>query len=107
MTDKEIFEKNIKKNSDMLPLLLAEECGELIQAVSKLNRFIRFNNNIMSLEQISEKIRLSRNVAEEIADIQIVIEQIMMLYDIADVSVELSREYKLKRLEQRLKEGTE
>lgn len=100
MTDKEIFEKNIEKNSDMLPLLLAEECGELIQAVSKKQRNISVGDFCTNFE-------LMYRLAEEIADVQIMIEQIIMLYDVKPEMIDFHHKNKVQRLEQRLKRGTE
>lgn len=69
-------------------IMLMEECAELIQAVSKLHR--TGNPNAMY---------------EEIADVQIMIEQIIEYYgEVAEDETVKHYEKKLKRLEEKLNE---
>jgi len=65
--------------------MLVEECAEVIQAISKRNR--GYNSNI----------------AEEIADVLIVIDSVVDVLDISN-QVQQIREYKINRLEMKLKE---
>jgi len=67
--------------------ILQEECGELIVAISKLRR---------------SKYRRKSYVAEEIADVRIMINQIVLGLEI-EKQVEKFTLLKLKRLEKRLK----
>lgn len=66
-----------------------EECAELIQAVSKAVRS-------PSLEHV-------KNLAEEIADVQVMCSQLMWLYGISLVEVGDIIERKLKRQLERIK----
>lgn len=67
-----------------------EECSELIQAISKANRY-------------GEK--YTDNVAEEIADVLIMIEQIKLIFDITDADIERYKQMKLNRLRVMVKGG--
>lgn len=67
-----------------------EECAELIQAVSKAVRS-------PSLEHV-------KNLAEEIADVQVMCSQLMWLYGISLVEVGGIIERKLKRQLERIRE---
>lgn len=64
-------------------LQLCEECGELIQAVSKLTRCVT-------------ETRISA-LAEEIADVRIMMSQLMQLHGIPEAEVVALVEEKMKR----------
>ena len=68
----------------------AEELAELMQAISKAYRY--------------EGKSYVDGVAEEIADVEIMIEQVRRIFDISTVDVEKERERKLARLERYIKE---
>lgn len=68
-----------------------EECAELIQAVSKLTRGVT-------------EIRISA-LAEEIADVRIMMLQLMQLYGIPEAEVVALVEEKIKRQLARIKEA--
>lgn len=69
-------------------IVAMEECAELTKELSKL---LRNKNNLMS-------------VAEEMADVEIMIEQIKQHFAVSAV-VAGFKVYKIKRLEKRLKTG--
>ena len=73
-------------------LQLCEECGELIQAVSKLTRGVT-------------EMRIS-GLAEEIADVRIMMSQMMQFYGIPETEIALLVERKLQRQLERIKEET-
>ena len=73
---------------DLQTLVAIEELSELQKELCK-NRRGRENQT---------------NIAEEIADVQIMIEQMMMLYD-CEKMVDKFRRYKLSRLEARIAEA--
>lgn len=89
MKKKQMYKKAIDKwGFNSQSIMLMEECAELIQAVSKLHR--TGNPNAMY---------------EEIADVQIMIEQIIEYYgEVAEDETVKHYEKKLKRLEERLNE---
>lgn len=62
---------------------LIEECAELIQAINKYRRY----GNTESL----------KNYIEEIADVEIMLEQIKHLLNVKDDEIEGVKLYKLKR----------
>lgn len=76
-------------------LMLAEECAELVKACSKAVRIedhedVGFSNILDAM-------------AEEIADVKVMIEQMQYYYGISEDRIELIMEEKLKRLKERMK----
>ena len=63
-------------------MVCMEECAELIQAISK---------------RVRKGIVANDNLAEEIADVLICIEQLKMMYSISDSEIEQWIEYKMNR----------
>lgn len=47
-----------------------------------------------------------QNLIEEIADVEIMIEQVKMIYDLNDDEIEAEKQVKLWRLSERLNDGT-
>ena len=83
MDNRELYEKAIEKwGTDAQVIMALEECGELIVAITQGAR--------------------GRDVSiiEEIADVQIMMEQLAILY--GEEQVEYVKNQKLKRLKQRL-----
>jgi len=86
--------KTLKKaidtyGSDMQRLIVIEELSELQKAVIKQIRK-------PCLENV-------RNIAEEIADVYIMLKQLDMMYGI-DTEIQKNIDFKVKRLKERLKE---
>ena len=71
--------------------MLFEEIGELMQAVCKAGR-------VKNWEQRTE---VWHNIAEEIADVSIMLGQMAVLFDVED-GVEICKREKIKRLVKRL-----
>ena len=95
MTQQQVLEKAIATYGISNQLrMLQEECAELIVAISKV-----FRSNFEFSDDVD-------NVAEEIADVEIMIKQAKMIFplSIADKSIKI-KEQKLKRLEKRLENG--
>lgn len=63
-------------------MVAMEECAELIQAISK---------------RVRKGTSVDDNLAEEIADVLICIEQLKMMYAISDSKIEQWIEYKMNR----------
>ena len=78
-------------------LMLAEECSELVKAASKCCRYF---SNLQPGDPVPP--HLIENLIEEIADVDIMVEQMKMEYYITDSQVEDMKEAKLCRLKQRL-----
>lgn len=78
--------------ADAQSMQACEECAELIQAVSKLTRGVT-------------EMRISALV-EEIADVRIMMSQLMQLYGIPEPEVSECIDEKLKRQLKRIKEET-
>lgn len=72
-----------------------EECAELIQAINKMSRLNRGYKDYNSAKD---------NLTEEIADVLICMEQLKMIYNIADDDIQLWVNQKYQRNIERLKE---
>ena len=77
---------------------LAEECAELIQAVNKYHRFRESKNtrdDILACTHDSNL--LIQNIVEEIADCEIMFEQIKILLNINSDAIEEIKKFKVDR----------
>lgn len=86
MNEKEIYKKALKKWGEMQIIMVFEEMAELQKELSKN---LRGKDNIDS-------------ITEEIADVEIMLEQMKLLFEIED-DVKMWKYRKLKRLEERLR----
>ena len=77
--------------------MMIEECSELTKALLKLRRY---HNSSLYVKR--EKDDLIKAIKEEIADVQIMLDQMKLIYG----STEKEEEYKIRRLEKRLKGDT-
>ena len=85
-----VLEENIKEHGIVEETVIAmEECAELIQAISKVKRY-GFVGEYRD------------NLIEEIADVSIVIHEIMMMFGIADDDLENAIYAKVQRLKHRM-----
>ena len=84
----DILEKAVEKYGEKQLDQAQEELAELIVAISKYKR----NENKFTIS----------NVIEEIADVNIMIKQVMMLLDIKEFEVKSEEIYKLNRLKERM-----
>jgi hypothetical protein len=71
-------------------MMTAEECAELIQALSKALRY--------------EGESFVRQVAEEVADVEIMLEQVKRMFELSPCMVEEYKRIKLARLEWYIKQ---
>lgn len=86
--DKELVKKIIDKNGITNQLFVAvEECSELQQAISKCYR---------NKELIPTEVR--ENLIEEMADVQICLEQLQVIFHISDAEILCWKEAKENRL---------
>ena len=86
----EILADNIKAYGVVEETVIAmEECAELIQAISKIRRYGFIG-------------QYKDNLIEEIADVSIVICEIMMMFGIADDDLENAIYAKVQRLKHRM-----
>ena len=74
---------------------LTEECGELIQAISKFRR----------AKTEVEKAKAYSNYVEEIADVEIMLAQIKHLLGVSEQEVATIKLQKLQRTLRRIEEG--
>ena len=85
-----ILEENIKEHGVVLETVIAmEELAELIQAISKVKRY-GFVGEYRD------------NLIEEIADVDIVITELLMMFDILPCEVESIMDSKIQRIKSRL-----
>ena len=88
----ETLEKSLKKYGvDKIVLICMEELSELVQAISKIERYP------------DEEIR-KYNLVEEIADVNIIIEYLKIIYDIDVADVNGWIDKKINRLYKKLEE---
>ena len=74
-----------------------EECGELIQAISKFLRATKAKDMLIA----------RNHIREEIADVMIVIDQLRLMHAIGDKEMEQEVEYKVARLNERIEHGSD
>ena len=87
-----IFDENIKAHgTDFEAGIAMEECAELIQAISKVRRY-GFGGQYKD------------NLIEELADVNIVIIELMMMFDISQDEFYNVIDKKIQRLRKRLEE---
>lgn len=77
--------------------MMIEECSELVKAILKLRRFYDSGYD----GEVEEK-KYIKAIKEEIADVQIMLDQMKLIYG----STEKEEEYKIRRLKKRLKGDT-
>ncbi len=102
MNNREVYEDALRTwGAEAQIKMLFEEIGELMQAVCKTGR----------VENWEQRMEVWRNVAEEIADVKIMLGQMEVLFDV-EIAVEAIKKEKINRLVKRLeaahaKEGAE
>lgn len=85
-----VFMKNGEANQRRIAI---EECSELIKALCKYDRYF-------ADEEMDKRI-LRLNIIEEMADVEIMIDQLKLMFDHND-DFEQAKEQKLKRLAKRM-----
>ena len=78
----------------LMPTLAMEECGELIQAISKVERGLSFS--FEQKEMVYSESTL-KNLAEEMADVLIAVEAIRVYYGIDEKDIVLMMEKKARK----------
>lgn len=78
---------------------LTEECAELIQAVSKYRRAVAGLGQPVTEDK---KAVALENLIEEIADVEIMLEQVKYLLRIPEEELEAVKLYKVKRTRERI-----
>ena len=90
-----ILEENIKEHGVVLETVIAmEECAELIQAISKVKRY-GFVGEYRD------------NLIEEIADVDIVITELLMAFNVSEDEFFSVLDRKIQRIKSRLEERNE
>lgn len=98
MNRQEIMQKAIRHYGiDSQLIKMQEECGELITAISKYFIAAREDNPETWVE-------MTENVREEIADVNIMIQQMKRYGGLNTARINEIEEYKLKRLQKRLED---
>lgn len=90
-----ILDKAVEKYGERQLDQCQEELAELIVAISKYKR-------VSAKEEGRTRVRAINDVIEEIADVRIMIKQVMMLLDINETEVSNIEISKLNRLEKRM-----
>lgn len=99
MQEQEIYRKAIKHWGEELQVgMLMEEMAELTIAINKFRRSaIELGNDIMQSKR--------KDIAEEIADVKIMLEQIKVLFNISDYEISSQYQKKLIKLEKMIENG--
>lgn len=112
-----VFEKDV--DEDLLLIIAGEECAELIQALTKLERYSRWfvdaskkqakekNDKTVRNLRVREMKRNNAidNLAEEIADVLIGISWIKELTEVTDEDINRWIKYKADRISDRTERG--
>lgn len=89
MSNNEVFELAIRRYGKQAQIgQFHEEVGELMQAINKYNR--------------KPSITMLSNIAEEIADVEIMLEQLKIIFCIDQCNVMEIKQAKVQRLKERL-----
>ena len=106
--NKEILLQAIEKYGDDSQIdVCIEEMSELTKALLKFRRMENKKSAVKSIdyaEYIAEKIKCASNVAEEIADVKIMLEQMEIIFGCSE-EINNQTEFKIKRLKERLENG--
>ena len=87
----DVYDKVIERyGREKQCMMTAEECAELIQALSKALRY--------------EGESFIRQVAEEVADVEIMLEQVKRMFGLSSAMVDEYKRIKLARLEWHIKQ---
>lgn len=90
---KKSMEKSIDNYGQVQLLMVCEEMGELIQAISKMERL---------MDSKDKKNRHKQHIIEEIADVQIMLDELMLYYHIDPDEVKAFKDDKIQRLKKRM-----
>ena len=93
VVDKEKVTNNLKYWGDLFPMMAMEECGELIQAISKMERFKSGHLPKYADHEMSYK----EDLLEEIRDVYMVLATLQVLYGIEDEDVQKAINEKIDR----------
>lgn len=87
------MEKSIDSYGHVQLLMVCEEMAELIQAISKMERL---------MNEKDKNHKHKRHIIEEIADVQIMLDELMLYYDINPDEVKNFKNEKIQRLKKRM-----
>ena len=97
INEKEICTKALKVYGEESQVVMVfEEMAELQKELCKILRS-------QSEFNATQNIEIRKNIAQEIADVEIMLKQMKILYEIEE-AVEAAKEFKLERLSQRLED---
>lgn len=94
MNEQEILKKAIEAYGEREQSAVAmEECGELIRAINKMHR--------------NQSVENRNELISEIADVQIMIEQLVLMYKLNPINIQRMKDYKISRLIARIQKSEE
>jgi NTP pyrophosphatase (non-canonical NTP hydrolase) len=91
------IEKSINTFGQTLLLIACEEMGELMQAISKMER-------VTDTGSKKELRRLKDHIIEEMVDVSIVLDELKVYYNIGDDEIKKMKAEKIARLKKRAKD---
>lgn len=96
MTPKEIMQKAINTYGTEAQVDMAiEEMSELSKALLKMRRAVKSSNNYAYIK--TKKC----DIIEEIADVEIMLQQLRIIYEIGEQEIATQKDYKIRRLKER------
>ena len=96
--NKRLFADVASHWNELMPMMTMEECGELIQAISKYERFSVSSHPDMDRIAIEDKFdKFRNNLIEEIRDVYISLEALKIFYSIDDNELNSMIEKKLNK----------
>lgn len=103
-----LFKKAVDHfGADLQALVACEELSELIQAISKMQRFKdnlkKKNIQIVSDEEYKKFQELRANILEEIVDCEIMFLQLFEIFNLKKEEKKIIAKYKIERLRGKLK----
>lgn len=76
--------------------------NQMIKAMEEMGELTRALSRQMTSESATEMLKARRGVVEELADVEIMLEQLKMIFDIKPAEIEKEKEFKLVRLNARI-----
>ena len=82
---------------DLVPVMVGEEVGELLQCVSKYERFLKKVDGDIDYDGSPEESELMNNMEKEIADLFIIIGALIKRYGLDPFSIKIYMDKKLDK----------
>ena len=78
--------------------------NQMVKAIEEMGELTRALSRQLTAESATEMLKARSGIVEEIADVEIMLEQLKMIFDIKPAEIEKEKEFKLVRLNARVDE---